>query len=212
MSTAPSIIIPENSDETGLQTEDAGSLNKWICDTIEPFVQSPTLEMGSGLGAISAIFAEKGLRLSLSEDTKSNRDALRVRFLGVEEIRRVIYINFCRPDFESHYSELIGTFGAIIALNVMENGFYDRQVLLNARRFLRQRGRLIFIAPVFNTMFNGWEGDPDAIRQLNRHALKDLLKSDFEVIKTRYLNLGARISDATHSPLGLAVLAVVRQL
>jgi SAM-dependent methyltransferase len=212
MRTASSIIIPENPDETVLQPEDAGSLNKWICDTIEPFVQSPTLEMGCGLGSTSAIFVEKGLRLSLSDDSKTNRDALRVRFLGVEEVRRVVYIDFCRPDFESHYSELVGTFGAIIALNVMENGFYSRQALLNARRFLRPRGRLIFIAPVFNAMFNGWEGDPDALRQLNRHALKDLLESDFEVMKTRYLHLGARISDTTQSPLGLAVLAVVRQL
>lgn len=212
MNIAPSIIVPENPDEIALQPVDAEGLNKWICDTIEPFVQLPTLEMGSGLGSIAAIFAEKGIRLSLSDDAKSNRDALRTRFLGVEYIRRVLYIDFCRPDFESYYSELIGTFGAIIALNVMENGFYDPDALLNARRFLRPRGRLIFIAPVFSAMFYGWEGDFDALRQANRRALKDLLKYDFEVLKTRYLNLGSRISDIGHSPLGLAVLAVVRQL
>lgn len=180
------------------------ALNRWIVEKIESYILRPTLEMNSGFGSISAELAEKAIPIRLSDQNKSNRDQLRQRFKGIEAIRRVYNIDFCHPEFESFYSEALGCFGTLIALNVLENGYYDSLALRNARHFLRPRGRLILIAPAYTSIFCGLDEDPTSWQHFNFQALKNLLKHDFEIITTHYLNLT--------SPLGLSVLAVARRI
>ena len=211
MSTDLSIITNETLNPPVPRPVDPSILNSWLVSTINLYLQHPILEMASGHGSISEEFAAHGISLDLSDPDKGNRDVLRARFKGVESVRHVHNIDFCHPEFETLYTQVFGVFGTVIALNILETGFYDSQALRNARLFLRPGGHLIFMAPAYTAMFYGLD-DSDDWKRYNRQALRDMLKSDFEILRTWYLNPAETAADPTHAPLGLSVLAAARKL
>jgi len=204
MSTDPLSSATPVLEALSAQFLDVSAVNRWIVEAIYSYVKRPVLEMSSGQGAISAVLVEKGIPMRLSDKHKGNRDLLRERFKGIEAVRRVYSIDFCHPEFESLYTQLFGSFGTVIALNVLENGNYEPLALRNARHLLRPHGHLILITQVYTSMYFGLEYDLENWRKYNRRELKGLLNRDFEIIRTYYLNLAL--------PLGLSVLAVARKI
>jgi hypothetical protein len=170
------------------------------------------LEMSSGLGAISAKLAEEHIPIYCSDQLKENRDKLRATFEGIEAVRDVYNIDFGRPDFLSVYARIFGKFGTMLALNVLEGGYFNPLELQNAWHFLHPRGRLILIAPAYTSMFYGLEQDPEGWSRYNYLALTNLLKGKFEIIRTWFLSISPDINNSSLSSLGLSVLAVTRKL
>lgn len=180
------------------------NLHKWIFEIIGPYIKAPTMEIESGLGCMSTAFAEKSISIQLSDTNRETRHFLREKFKGIEYIQHVHNIDFCRPDFELYYAQIFGAFRTIIALNVLEKGYYEKLAFQNAKYLLSPGGNLIFLAPACTAMFYGLAEDLDNWKLYNRQYLKDLLKSDYKIVKTRYLNLG--------SSLGLSVLAIASKI
>ena len=212
MSTDFSFSDREASSRCVLYISNVEGFNQWVYSTIEPYILTPALELASGGGSLTAIFAERGIRIRLSDKNKANRDLLRTRFKGIETIRDIYNIDFCHPDFASRYSAAFGEFGTLIALNVLESGFFDKQALKNARYFLRLRGRLILFTPVITSMLYGSEDDPAEWDRYNGRSLQDLVKGGFEVIVTRYVNLAIGTAKQPDIPLGLSALVVARRI
>jgi SAM-dependent methyltransferase len=213
MSTESTIILGEDSNVFKDQPV-TNSIYDWILNEVQSYILGPVLEMNSGLGTVSAELVTRGIRVRLSDKDKANRDRLRQRFKGIEAMRAVCRFDFSHPDFESLFTSAFGTFGSVIALNIMEYGYYDPVALRNAIRLLRPGGHLILIFPASTTMFYGPNSDPEALKQYHHQALKDILRTDFDIIKIRSLNLNLTPQQANPciKNLGLSVLAVTRKL
>jgi len=182
----------------------------WLHAEIKSYVLEPILEMGSGDGDFSAMVIGEGRRIHLSDKNKANRDALRLKFGKFGSQVSVHNIDFCHPEFEAVYGEIMGTFKCILAVNVSQNGYYANLALKNAKLLLKKRGRLIFLAPIYVSTYYGVNGDFEDWKEFNRKNLKKALKNDFEILKIRYLNLGS--AHLNNSDLGLSVLVIVRRL
>jgi len=168
---------------------EAKQLNQWMFDTIRPFVKGPVLEIGSGIGNISSLFVENGIPIHLSDLESKYCEVLRGKFEGEPLVKGVKQIDLSHPDFENRYAKLLGQFGTVFALNVVEHIPNDKLGIANAKLLLKTRGRLIILVPAYTALYNDLDVHLDHFRRYNRESLKKLLSKDFEILNTQYFNL-----------------------
>ncbi|WP_188937790.1 hypothetical protein [Puia dinghuensis] len=162
-----------------------GLLNEWLYDIIEPWLKGRVLEVGSTPHSISAIFAQKGQPIHLSSSDKYTRDQLRTKYQGIEPIRDVKALDFHRADFEQAYPvEVARFFDTVLVLNQSCNSIIVR----NARHLLRDRGRLVALAPVYTTIYSGLEIDLEDLKKYNHQSIKRLMTDEMEILATHYFN------------------------
>jgi glycosyltransferase involved in cell wall biosynthesis len=117
--------------------------NKWMADTIRPFLGMRVLELGAGIGNMTQHLL-RARKLYMATDLDEEHLArLRVRFQG-------------RPNFSSRKCDLLsggdfetlrGSFDTVVCLNVLEHVNDDRRGLDNIRSALERGGRAIVLVP-----------------------------------------------------------------
>ena len=184
-------------------------LNEWLFDTIEPWLKGHVLESGSTTESISTIFVQRGRPIHLSTPDHSLRAHLKSLYQQVPVIRKVHSIKFHRQDFEQAYpAEAARIFDTIIVFNAMENGTYDQEVIRNARYLLKERGRLILLAPIFTALYDGLELDIEELVKYNLSSIRKLLTDQMEILLTKYFNLA---TNTGYAQSGLSVIVVARK-
>jgi hypothetical protein len=171
--------------------------NERLFEIIEPWLKGRVLEIDSTPDSISTVFIQKGLPIHLSTSDKTMRAQLKTLYQGMENARHVHSINFHRVDFEQAYlEEKVKIFDTVLALNK----HCDFRMAYNARQVLKERGRLILLAPAYTAMYHGLQEDLDDWKRYNRQSINKLLTDDMEILLTRFFNVD-----------GLSVLAVARK-
>jgi hypothetical protein len=191
---------------------DIVSLNRWIFDTIQPYIKGRTIELGSCQGAIASIFTEHGLPIHLSDEHRTNRDALREKFQEVPGVRMIHDIDFLDPGFKLVNTSSLSAFDTVVAINVTEHGFYNKIALNNAKHLLRIRGHFMMIAQAHTAFYNGLEEDLSEWKKHNASDVEKLMGANVAVLKVRYFNwvTGTQTSQIGQS--GLSTLAILRKL
>lgn len=181
-------------DEVGLSTLDnlsaADKLNDWMYETIQPYVKGKVLEIGSGIGNISARFVKNNVPLHVSDYSDHYCKLLREKFGSQPLIQDVYQIDLAAVDFEVTYAALLGKFDTIFALNVVEHIENDGLAIANCKKLLAAGGHLIILVPAFQLLYNGFDKELEHFRRYTRHTLKELFREQrFEIIKSWYFNL-----------------------
>jgi SAM-dependent methyltransferase len=181
-------------DEVGLSTLDnlsaADRLNDWMFESIQPYVKGTTLEIGSGIGNISACFVKNDLPLHVSDYSDHYCRLLQQKFASESLIRDVYQIDLATPDFDDKYSSLIGKFDTVFALNVVEHIGDDGLAIANCKKLLAAGGHLIILVPAYQLLYNGFDKELEHFRRYTRSSLKKLfLDQHFKIIKSWYFNL-----------------------
>lgn len=190
--------------------EAAQKLNGWIFETIQPYLRGRVLEMNSGHGSISSIFAERNVPIHLSDPDTGNCHNLKNKFKNIQAIRAVHDIDFSHPDFQKAYFKDSNVFGTIIALNITEYGFSEKQAIENAKYLLRSQGRIIIVAPSFTALYDGLVLSLKEWKSYNRKPLKQFLYG-FKLIKTINFNLAGNIENSFSEKLGFPSLAIAKK-
>ena len=184
-------IIP--TDQVGFSTllsiSDIDKFNQWMFESIRPFIKGKTLEVGSGIGNISAMFVRSGLPLTLSDYSKEYSSFLQKKFAKEPLIRGVHRIDLTDPDFETRWSHLLGSFDTVFALNVVEHIEDDQLAVANCHKLLAPEGRLILLMPAYPGLYNGFDKGLGHYRRYTRRTMSGLLSIRFEVLKTFHFNL-----------------------
>ena len=183
-------------------------LSQWIFNTIRPYLKGRTLEIGSGLGTISSIFIENGVNIHLSDGERYHCDLLSEKFNGRPAVRAVHMIDFHHPDFARIYVESLGPFNTVFAVNVVEHSPADQLTTANAKLLLRKGNLLMLIAPVNTVLFYGLDQNEEEWERYNFDSVQKLFGGDFNIIKTRYINLAGVLDKPAPDQLGLSVLAI----
>jgi glycosyltransferase involved in cell wall biosynthesis len=117
--------------------------NKWMAETIRPWLGSRVLELGAGIGNMTQHLA-RSRKLYVATDLDEEHLArLRVRFQSRPNLRSAI----CDLRDPADFAALGGGFDTVVCLNVLEHIEDDLRGLRNIRSALQPGGRAIVLVP-----------------------------------------------------------------
>jgi SAM-dependent methyltransferase len=138
-------------DQVGAATlerlAEAPNYNRWMFDRLRPWIGQHVLEVGSGIGNLSA-FLQDRQRVVLTDTEPWYLDRLRERFRGhanVEVAR--LYLPVLDGALAAE------RFDTVICLNVLEHVEHDRASLAALRRLLSPGGRLVLLVPALRALY-----------------------------------------------------------
>jgi SAM-dependent methyltransferase len=121
----------------------APKFNRWMADTIAPYVGKRVLEIGSGIGNLTRMLAPRRACYVASDIDSEHLARLKTRFQHRPNLR-VAHCDLTDPaDFEP----LAGCMDTVVCLNVLEHVEDDRAALRNIHRSLSAGGRAIILVP-----------------------------------------------------------------
>ena len=112
-------------DLEGFQTleviAEAIKFNEWMYQTIAPYCNGQILEIGSGIGNISKLFIDDKKDITLS-DIRSNYCDYLQKELRLDQKAIVRNLDLTDIQLDTRFSNYIGQFDTVFALNVVELG------------------------------------------------------------------------------------------
>jgi SAM-dependent methyltransferase len=170
----------------------AARFNGWMYEVTSRNLQGKTLEIGSGTGTISDFYFSNRRPLYLSDIRENYCQFLETRFAQEPLLAGVYNLDLVHPEFETAYAELLGTFDAVFALNVVEHIENDRLAIENCKKLLKKGGRLLVLVPAYQALYNNFDRALEHYRRYTKTSLRRIFApSDFEIHRTQYFNLAA---------------------
>jgi len=133
-------------DPVGIETLErlaaaAPRYNAWLIERVLPWVGRRVLEIGAGVGTMSAFLTDRE-RVVLSDTNASYLQRLRARFAGQPQVRvAALRLPATNGDLQA---ERLDT---IICLNVLEHVREDELSLATMFQMLQPGGRLVLLVP-----------------------------------------------------------------
>jgi glycosyltransferase involved in cell wall biosynthesis len=130
----------------------APRFNRWMADTIRPYVGERVLEIGAGIGNLThPIIPHKKIYFATDID-QEHMARLQTRFQHRPNIR-IRHCNLVEP---ASFDEFAGQLDSVVCLNVLEHVEDDHLGLCNIHKALRPGGRAIVLVPhgqeIFGTL------------------------------------------------------------
>ena len=186
-------FVYKELDEEGKDTLEvlsgADRLNKWMVDSIKPYLHGNILEIGSGIGNISQILLDQGHKLTLTDIRAQYCEELRSRFGNRKNLQNVLNVDLVDEEFDSLYVKMHGQYDTIFALNVVEHIRDDFKAVENVRKLLKPGGRFIMLVPAYERIYNRFDKELFHFRRYNtRTATKLFRNADYNIEKSYYFN------------------------
>lgn len=177
-------------DKEGWDTLDAiaeaDKFNEWMYSTIKPYCRGKILEIGSGIGNISKFFIDDKADITLSDIRPVYCDVLKKKF---PQVHNVIEMDLTHISFDIVYSEFIGKYDTVFALNVVEHIKDDQLAIRNCYKLLKTTGKLVILVPAYTTLYNRFDRELEHFRRYTKKGLNRLLMSSgFTIQHSQYFN------------------------
>jgi len=160
-------------DAEGLETlqaiKEADAFNRWMYEQIASFIESPVLEIGSGIGNISKCCLNEGHSLVMTDIRTEYIDFLKENFS--EQQQNIVRLDLVDEDFDEKHKSQFGKFKTVFALNVMEHIENDRLAMYNATKLLCDGGKLIVLVPAHAMLYNKIDRN---LFHFKRYGFRDL--------------------------------------
>ena len=178
----------EPTDPVGAATLErlaaASNYNRWLFDRVSRWIGKRVLEIGAGVGNLSAFVADRE-RVVLSDADVYYLERLRERFAGHRNIA-VAEVRLPAAD-----TTLVAErFDTIICLNVLEHIEDDRASLAAMRRLLQPHGRLVLLVPALPGLYGTLD---EALGHFRRYTRAELARkyreTGFHLRHLEYFNL-----------------------
>ncbi len=164
----------------------AARYTQWQYEALAPFVGSQVLELGAGVGSISANLVRKCDRIWITEVDPVHLDILRARFGHYDNVS----VGSLDPYADDWVAEARSWgLDTVICMNVLENAADDEAVLRRVFAVLQPGGRAVVLVPAQPWLFNGVDR---ALGHRRRYAANDLrralIRSGFEPVRVLPFN------------------------
>jgi SAM-dependent methyltransferase len=147
----------------------APNYNTWMYQVIAPYVGRRVLEVGSGIGNISAKMLEAGAEhLVLTDMDEWYRTRLRERFGGNRAVR---VESLMLPDPDAGERFRADRLDSVVALNVVEHIKDDIGALATMRRMLAPGGRVVILVPAMPAIFGEMDRELGHFRRYDKRTL-----------------------------------------
>jgi 2-polyprenyl-3-methyl-5-hydroxy-6-metoxy-1,4-benzoquinol methylase len=180
-------------DPVGFETLDvistADQFNKWMYETIAPFIKGDVLELGSGIGNISSFLIKNFDNVTLSDYNLYYCQYLKEKYSSQQNLKAVYSIDLQKENFEDQYKSLKGSFDSIILLNVIEHLKKDSKAIENCHFLLKKNGNLIILAPAFKGLYSRLDKKLGHYRRYTKKTLFSIFNLEhFTILKLQYFN------------------------
>lgn len=170
--------------ETLDDLSEAVHYNRWIYGMMEPYLGDHVLELGCGIGNITALLAEGRKVLAvdihkgyLQQARARLRDSRNVFFKKIDLEKDLLSLRNFKPD-------------TIVCVNVFEHIEGDVLFLRECFKILRPGGRLLIFVPALQVLFGSMDVQYGHFRRYSKHELGAKAAScGFSALTCRYLNL-----------------------
>jgi len=191
--TDPQTTTGYSHDPVGANTLEviarADKFNRWMYETIRPFLKGEILEIGSGIGNISKFAIADKHNITLSDYSPEYKQTLKKNFGHLSNVRDVLSIDLQHPDFFSVYRELQERFDTVFLLNVIEHLQDDTAAVEYCRFLLKPGGHLIVLAPAYQSLYCKFDKELGHFRRYTLKKLGQVIGSQaFELIHKQYFN------------------------
>jgi SAM-dependent methyltransferase len=161
----------------------AGRYNRWMFDRIRPWVGRRVLEVGAGLGNLSAFLTDRE-RLVLTDTDDGYVAQLRARFAGRPNVR---VVRLALPAVTAELQR--ERFDTVVCLNVLEHISDDTGSLGAMRALLVPGGRAVLLVPALPALYGALD---EALGHCRRYTPRDLgdklARAGFAVRHMEYFN------------------------
>ncbi len=181
------------NDPTGFRTlqiiSGARHFNKWMYQTIHPYLKGNVLEIGSGIGNISAFAINDGFTITLSDYNDEYCSFLENKYSHHPAVKDIIRIDLQHPHFAKTHPSLQEKFDTVYLLNVIEHLENDEAAISNCRFMLKQGGNLVILVPAYPFLYCRLDRELGHLRRYTLKSLTELFAVDkFKVIHRQYFN------------------------
>lgn len=182
------------NDVAGGETLEAIStahrFNRWMYETIRPFLASPVIEIGSGIGNISELLLKDDFKAQLTDIRTGYCKRLEEKFFGSPNLIAIEKMDLVDPEFEAKHNLHLGQYRSAFALNVVEHIEDDRLALRNCHKLLQEGGRMIVLVPSYPSLYNRFDEALGHYRRYDLTSLSSVFKdAGFRIVHKQYFNL-----------------------
>jgi SAM-dependent methyltransferase len=176
-------IYKETGPEVLEAFSSAQEFNRWMADTIRPYLGESVLEIGAGIGNLSRQLVARRKRYIATDIDDEHLARLRSRMAHRPnvEVRKADLAN------PADFADLRNSVDTVVCLNVLEHVKDDRQGLRNLHNTLLPGGRAIVLVPQGQWAYG-------RIDEMLGHCLR---YSETE-LRERVLEAGFRIENVLH--------------
>jgi len=145
-------IYKDEGAETLHALSGAPRFNRWMADTIRPYVGERVLEIGAGIGNLTRALIPRRKRYVATDIDPEHLARLATRF----QHRPNLSIRYCDLARPGDFTDLSASMDSVVCLNVLEHVEDDMQGLRNIHSVLKPGGRAIILVPhgqeIFGTL------------------------------------------------------------
>jgi glycosyltransferase involved in cell wall biosynthesis/phospholipid N-methyltransferase len=169
----------------------APKFNRWMADTIRPYVGHKVLEIGAGMGNLTRQFCKGRTRYWATDINTEHLNRLRNRLQHQPKLSLAICDLGCKSDFD----QFAGQPDTLICLNVLEHMEHDSVCTSNMFYALEPGGRAIVLVPHGQEIFGQLDVVLGHYRRYSHQQLKQVMEqAGFEVERVLSCNRISRPS------------------
>jgi len=163
----------------------APRFNRWMGDTIRPYLGERVLEIGAGIGNLTRVLIPR-VKCYVAADIDGEHLArLATRF----QHRHNLHVRHCDLANPADFSDFAASMDTVVCLNVLEHIEDDRQGLRNIHSALRKGGRAIVLVPHGQEIFGTLDVALGHYRRYSHQELKEKMEgAGFQVDKILEFN------------------------
>lgn len=179
---AASLVDQEGDHDLDLDVsgENAPNYLSWVADSCRPYLGHRVLEVGAGLGAITARY-EHGRQVVANDLSPSCVQALHERFADHPNVRveeRDLRTLEPKPEFDS-----------VLMVNVLEHIADDAGALQGLARVLVPGGNIVVYVPALNGLYGPWDKKIGHYRRYSVWRLREVFReAGLEPVELRWAN------------------------
>jgi glycosyltransferase involved in cell wall biosynthesis len=171
-------IYKDEGAETLHALSGAPRFNRWMADTIRPYVGERVLEIGAGIGNLTRALIPRRKKYVATDIDAEHLARLTTRF----QHRPNLLIRYCDLARPGDFAEFPESMDSVVCLNVLEHVEDDMLGLRNIHSVLRSGGRAIILVPHGQEIFGTLDVALGHYRRYSHEELKKKMEqSGFRV-------------------------------
>jgi SAM-dependent methyltransferase len=152
----------------------------WVAELCRPYLGHRVLEVGAGLGAITARY-EQNREVVANDVSSPCVHALRRRFAGHPNVRV--------EDRDLRSLEMDARFDSVLMVNVLEHIADDVEALRGLGRLLVPGGFVVVYVPALNGLYGPWDKRIGHYRRYSVWRLREVFReAGLEPVELRWVN------------------------
>ena len=165
-------IYKDEGAETLHALSGAPRFNRWMADTIRPYVGARVLEIGAGIGNLTRALIPRRACYVATDIDAEHLARLATRF----HHRPNLHIRYCDLAQKDSFADLTSSMDSVICLNVLEHVENDLEGLRNIHSALKPGGRAIVLVPHGQEIFGTLDVALGHYRRYSHQELKEKME------------------------------------